>query len=190
MAQYALWRSGLHSWHQHKQVSDCSLKDAFMFMLLHAFLCLIICLYIYVIQLQEPCIIYYWNPCMHVCLPELNYAGLSVLLVNQVRASLFLNSKINCESYIFYKLSAIKEGAKIKTINTVHFLLPQPIVSSLKSLLQKSATPVLTSLLTEHSIHFSLHGKRNLFRSLNVKTLTHARGFGIVMVLKRVTDAL
>lgn len=48
---------------------------------------------------------------------------------NQARASLFFNSKTKCESYIFYKLSAVKEGAKIKTINTVHnyhYLLPQP----------------------------------------------------------------
>lgn len=46
--------------------------------------------------------------------------------------------KEKSESYIFYKLSAVKEGAKIKTINTVHnyfYLLPQPIASPSKSLL-------------------------------------------------------
>lgn len=45
--------------------------------------------------------------------------------------------KKKVKSYIFYKLSAVKEGAKIKTINTVHnylFLLPQPSVIFEKSL--------------------------------------------------------
>lgn len=131
---------------------------------------------------HEPCIICHTKQSVDcivttpVCLSALNYAGSSVL-VNQARASLFFNSKRNCESYIFYKLSAVKEGAKIKTINTVHnylFLLPQPSVIIKESATEISDTsPDFPSDRTRNT--FKFHGNRNLFRSLNVKTLTHTR---------------
>lgn len=79
-------------------------------------------LYIYgVIQLRNmnpvPCrtmiVLYRCTPSVYVYLPKTQlcpfiYSG------NQARASLFFNSKRKkkSESYIFYKLSAVKEGAK------------------------------------------------------------------------------
>lgn len=92
--------------------------------------------------------------------------------------------KRKSESCIFYKLSAVKEGAKIKTINTVHnylYLLRQPSVTSAMEI--SNTSPDFSPDRTLNN-----HGKRNLFGSLNVKTLTHTR-LHIVMVMRNVSNA-
>lgn len=54
----------------------------------------------------------------------------------------FASSTRKRDSYIFYKLSAVKEGAKIETINTVHSYL---FLLSSSSILFKEALSKITA---------------------------------------------
>lgn len=91
-----------------------------------------------------------------------NGAKLLVLIHfhNQVRASMFIISNRKSEGYIFYKLNAVKEGAKIKSINTVHnYFCIRSLASSMKRL-----CPDMTEL------QLTFHGKK---RSLTYTRLWH-----------------
>lgn len=117
---------------------------------------------------KEPCIIsglYRYTPSV----PEPNLCWF-ICFGESCQGLLILHLKKKSESYIFYKLSAVKEGAKIKTINTVHnylFLLPQLRVVVCNTSPDLHPNQMLNTLKSD--------GKRNPFRSLNVKTLTHTR---------------
>lgn len=73
-------------------------------------------LFLYIHGATQLCIVYEWTISSHlhrVRLPAQDQLRPCIYSSNQARASLcFLTQKEKSESYIFYKLSAVKEGAK------------------------------------------------------------------------------
>lgn len=122
-----------------------------------------------------------------VCLLRLHYASSSALVIKPGPPCSSKKRKRKSESCILYKLSAVKEGAKIKTINTVHnyvYLLRQPSVTS--AMETSNTSPDFSPDRKLNKLKY--HGKRNLFGSLNVKTLTHTR-FHTVIVMRNGSNA-